>query len=107
MKEATATKSRAAELDKLNAMLRQEISYNEQKHLDSIRACHSKIDALEKKVDELTKCVQYVASLENLFFTECTQAEEIVERCRKALKGVGEPCCDICSGTHHTDDCLK
>ena len=64
MKEATATKSRAAELDKLNAMLRQEISYNEQKHLDSIRACHSKIDALEKKVDELTRAVAQPSAFE-------------------------------------------
>jgi len=23
------------------------------------------------------------------------------------LRGSSEPCCDICSGTHHTDDCLK
>lgn len=40
---------------------------------------------LEAENHRLRETVEYVASLQNLFFAECSQAEEIVERCRKAL----------------------
>jgi hypothetical protein len=44
--------------------------------LESCRADREKFLAL----------IQWIASQQNLFFAECTQAEEIVSRCHEALK---------------------
>lgn len=42
------------------------------------------------EVRRLREVIKWIASQENLFFAECAQAEEIVNRCREALSGQKE-----------------
>lgn len=46
------------------------------------------IETLMDQRDELLSCVKWASQQQNLFFAECSQAEEIIQRCQKALAAV-------------------
>ena len=40
---------------------------------------------LKARIAELEEVVAWIASQQNLFFAECSQAEEIIVRCKKVM----------------------
>ena len=43
------------------------------------------LTCVDKRLNELNKVIAWIASQENLFFAEASQAEEIVAKCREVL----------------------
>ena len=52
----------------------------------AVKVCWKKLDGLRLQNKAYREVLEWIASQSNLFFAECSQAEEIVARCAEALK---------------------
>ena|SRR6185312_299865 len=56
-----------------------------QEHMDMARRLYEMCVAREQELEKYRSTVAWIASQQNLFFAECSQAEEIIARCKECL----------------------
>ena len=56
-------------------------------HIEWLRAA---LVAREQELEKYRSTVAWIASQQNLFFAECSQAEEIIARCKECLGALPE-----------------